>query len=372
MEMSVNVFKEKLKRISEDFKVEEVKKVVEELVKEKSDEKLKEFWNEFFWEKFKKHPLIRKAIDWGGQARDIKKFNSFKKIQEKINELRNKKVEEIKIEDIAEISNLLENLKNEALDSIAKRYGNVEQGLRHPHAPGSVAKNEGRNLYLPEESYTEDTLYRMASRLCDSITLGDDIGVYSEDADLMDLLRELVKETFNESFRIDLNNVKIDKEETSYPYITFLKFILYLKKTELTSKEESRKILLQRILEKLKQSPVYLFFMPGKEKERWATVILPRLDLFIERWIENSEARVRLDNLNDNISDFIKQARKKRDKKIENYIDLLRNNYEILCYNLIAYGIPEYYAIRNILDIMLEISYIYDVNFNAKAITLSA
>jgi len=196
--------------------------------------------------------------------------------------------------------------------------------------------------------------------------------VYSEDADLMDLLRELVKETFNESFRIDLNKVNINKEETSYPYIIFLKFILYLKKTDLTSKEESRKVLLQKILEKLNQSPVYLFFMPGGKGERWSTIILPRLDLFIERWIENSEARKILDNLNDNISDFIQQARKKKDKKIKNYIDLLRNNYEILCYNLIAYGIPEYYAMRNILDIMLEINYIYDVKFNAKAIILSA
>jgi len=370
--MSENVFKEKLNRISEYFKTEEVEKAVKELVKEKSNERFKEFWNEFFWEKFKKHSLIRKAIDWGGQARDIEKLNSFKKIQEEINELRKRGIEKIGEKDIEEILKLLENLKNEVLDSIVKRYGNVEQGLRHPHAPGSAAKNEIRNLYYPKESYTKDTLYKLASRLCDSITLGDDIGVYTDDEDLMELLRELVKETFNESFRIDLGKVNIDREETNYPYITFLKFILYLKKTELTITEESKKILLQKILAKLKQSPVYLFFMPGREKERWATIILPRLDLFMEHWIENNESRERLDNLNDSISTFIQQARKKKEKKIENYIDLLRNNYEILCYNLIAYGIPEYYAMRNILDIMIEISYIYDIKFYAKAITLLA
>jgi flagellar biosynthesis chaperone FliJ len=370
--MSVTDFREKLKRISGEFSIKEVINYIEKLIKEDSNKKRKEYWDELFWEKFKIHPLIRKAIDWGGQVKLSKKLDSFKKIQEKINEISKKGGRGIEAEDIEEIKNLLEVLKNDVLNSIAERYGDVEQGLRHLHAPGNVAKSEGINLYYSKESYTKDTLYKMASRLCDSITLGDDIGVYTDDEDLMEKLRELVKETFNESFRIDLNKVNIDKDETSYPYITFLKFILYLKKIELTTKEESIKILLQKILEGLKRSPIYLFFMPGGEGERWATIILPRLDLFIEKWVEKDELRERLDNLNDNISTFIQLARKKKEKKIENYIDLLRNNYEILCYNLIAYGIPEYYSMRNILDIMLEISLIYDIKLYAKAITLSA
>jgi hypothetical protein len=102
------------------------------------------------------------------------------------------------------------------------------------------------------------------------------------------------------------------------------------------------------------------------EKEKWGTISLPRLDVFIDRWILNEESRAKIEAFRDSLKYFVVTARKtakreRRTKELENAIDLLMNSYEALCKNLIEHGSLDFYAMRRLMDVMIDIATKYNI-----------
>ncbi|MEM4677039.1 MAG: hypothetical protein QXY55_04030, partial [Candidatus Korarchaeota archaeon] len=85
---------------------------------------------------------------------------------------------------------------------------------------------------------------------------------------------------------------------------------------------------------------------------------------------ENLDAFVKsIDNL---IKDALRESKKKKEgEKARNSIDILMNNYEILCRRLIEYGIPDFYALRNIMDIVVDLSTRYGIRFRFESLMLA-
>jgi len=376
--MSTQILKDKFEKITEDFKSKEIEKALEKVFEEKPADVVKVFLSEVdFGGKILIHPIIKKAVLplWARIPYMIRKINEYRRMSEKINNLSNKKVE---VKDIDEMKELLKSLKSKCIEYIVERIGDVKEGLRHLHAPGSVAQSEGRNLYFEKESFTQKTLYSLASRLFDSISLGNDIGIYSEYEKLMETLKQLAVLEFGSPFIIQPEKLKIIRGEEDRPYISFLKFILWLKKESEEEEDEERGKLLLSILERLKTAPIIIFFVP-EERERWCTITLPRIDYFMNKWIENKNLRECLEKFLDDIREFLlriyeKAERRKERAKAENSIKILINNYDFLCRNLIEYGVPNFCAIRNMMNVIIDLSFTYDVkvSFSSLKVILSS
>jgi len=370
-----NEFRNILETLAGEVNIDEIQNAIDRIVEEEPDNVTEGFLKEVnFWRKLSTHPLLRVVIDWGNLLREIKKSEHYKKLDEKLINIL--KLGEIKEEDIIEIKNLLKVLKDEAMDFITRQTGKVEQGLRHIHAPGSVAKKEGRNLYFGEQ-FTQEVLYNLAARLCSSIALGDNLGIYSEDKDLMQEHKQLAVLHFNSlsPFKIELKDLGVNEHETNHPYVVFLKFILRLVKMFYAEENYDKKKRISLILDRLKTSTVSLFFMPPN-KEKWCTIMLPRLDLFINKWIMNEESRERIEMLFNVLHNFIdkaaEEAGKKRESKwIRNLIDILMGNCDVLCYMLIEYSVPDFYSLRNIMDIMVDLGTRYDLKLYLKPLELA-
>jgi hypothetical protein len=366
-----NVFKSKLEKITEEVSISEIQSALERIFEEKPSNITERFLREInFSGKLRIHPLIGKAIDLGNIMRDVRGSETYKRLNEKLIEILKRQVEK---EDIADIKNLLEELRDRVIDYVVKQAGKVEQGLRHIHAPGSVARKEGRNLYFGER-FTQEVLYKLTSRLCDSIALGDTLGIYSEDESFMLDLKQIASLDFKCPFKIELEGLGAYEYEANHPYAVFLKFILWLmSKFDVEENFEKKKLVIS-ILNGLKTSAISLFFMPP-DREKWCTIVLPRLDIFIERWIQNKESRIRIEVLVSGLHNFIRaairEARKKREsEKVRNIIDLLMNNYEVFCRRLIEHGALDFYAIRNMMDIIVDLSTRYDLKLGLKPLGL--
>ena len=272
----------------------------------------------------------------------------------------------VKVEDLKNIEDLVNCLRSVAIEYIAEKIGEAEQGLRHFHRPGCVAKSEARNLYFPGEDYKKETLSWLAYGFFSSVTIGDNLGIYSENDKLMFNLKQLAQR-FESKSGIEPSRLGISRDEENRPYTTLLAFILWLAKRLDGGKEEEVefKALAQSILDTLRVSTISLLFMPP-EKEKWGTISLPRLDAFIDRWILNEESRAKIEAFRDSLKYFLDEARKaakreRRTKELENAIDLLMNSYEALCKNLIEHGSLDFYAMRRLMDVMIDIATKYNI-----------
>jgi hypothetical protein len=368
-----NIFRSKLEKVVEEISVYEIQDALKRVIVEKPKDIVRDFLREInFSGKICAHPLIRSAVNIPNmmKSKNVKGSEYYKKLNDKLIRILK---EGMKAEDIIEIKDLLENLKNKAIDYITEQeVGKIEQGLRHIHAPGSVAKSEGRNLYFPGEKYAQETLYRLASRLCDSIALGDSIGIYSENEDLMVRFKQLAYQKFKSKFKIELKGKDLDisEDEANYPYAVLLGFTFWLAKLLLIEEEHEIRALVQSILDYLKTSAISLFFMPP-EKEKWSTINLPRLDIFIDKWVLNEESRDKIETLRSELKHFITDARRKAKregevKEIENTIDLLMNNYDAFCHRLIEYGDLDLYALRGMMDIIVDLGTKYGLKMYLK------
>jgi hypothetical protein len=359
-------FKDKLIKIVEEISVNEVLYTLENIIEEKPEYIIDNFLNRIgFDRKLRSHPIIDKIIRRGHLPHmrgHIKRSEDYKRLSKKLNEILKRQVN---AEDVSEIKNLLEKLMEKAINYIVEEMaGNPEKGLRHIHAPGSVARDEGRNLYFGEK-YTKETLYRLASRVCDSIALGDNLGIYSEDEDLMLELKQLVYRRFKSTFKIKPEDLGVSEDEANYPYTALLGLILWLAKRLLVEEDVEIKALIQSILYDLKTSPITLFFVP-KEAERWGVISLPRLDMFIDRWVLNEESKAKIETLKNELKNFIMTARRKakrerKTREVENTISPLMSNYEAFCRRLIEHGDLDLYAIRRMIDIVVDLSTKYDL-----------
>ncbi|MEM0500368.1 MAG: hypothetical protein QXY59_05015 [Candidatus Korarchaeota archaeon] len=71
------------------------------------------------------------------------------------------------------------------------------------------------------------------------------------------------------------------------------------------------------------------------------------------------------------IHEEVKLEKKEREaRKVRNVINILMSNYEILCRRLIEYGVPDFYALRNIMDIVVDLSTEYGIRFRFKSLML--
>lgn len=376
--MSRNTFRSLLETTIADFNPDEIRGSVEEVLhsKEKARDVVEQFLRGVnFQGRFRQHPLVWKTIDWGNASREYKKSNAYGKIQSKLTEVLDK--QEVKWEDLCELRELLRELRNAVIDFIEGQVGDVKQGLRHIHAPGSVARKEAMNLYFGEK-FVDNDLYKLASRLCGSIAFGESIGIYSENEGFMRKMRQFIESLgFGPSFRIERNKlgeIGIQREDENHPYVVLLKFIMWLRNQIDIEKDPEKEKIYLSILNALQSATINMFFMPPN-KEKWCTISLPRLDFFINNWIQKDDARKSLEALISNINVFIRAALKesgvrKEVEKVRNMIDLLMNNYEILCRKLIEHGVPDFYAIRNLMNVMVDLSIKYDIKLHFKSLIL--
>jgi len=368
--------KSKLEEVIEEISIDEVLRALEKAVEEKEEERIKKrtvkgksrtivdsFLEELgFNRKLRNHPLTGKTIDVGNLTQSIRRSEYYKKLNEKLSDISRRGA---RTEDLKEIKSLVDSLRNEAIEYIVKVASKAEQGLRHIHAPGSVAKSEGRNLYLPGEEYSTELLSRLASRVCGSITLGDSLGIFSENDKLMFELKQLALQGFGSKFKIEPRKLRISRDEENRPYSALLAFLLWLVEERLSTEKAEIKALIDSILNDLRTSTISLFFMPP-QKEKWGTINLPRLDIFIDRWILSEESRAKIKSLRDALNNFATAARGAAEKEgkegeVKNAIDLIMNNYEALCKNLIEHGTLDFYAMRRLMDVIIDVATKYDL-----------
>lgn len=345
-----------------------LERVIERVQKNVAEEKPKTIADVFlkeelgFYRKLRGN-LVGKAIDIGNLSKSVKRSECYKKLNERLNDVLKRGV---KVEDLKNIEDLVNCLRSVAIEYITEKIGEAEQGLRHFHRPGCVAKSEARNLYFPGEDYKKETLSWLAYGFFSSVTIGDNLGIYSEDDKLMFNLEQLAQRLEKSKFGIEPSRLGISEYEENRPYATLLAFILWLAKLGVRREEgEEIKAFAQSILDDLRVSAISLLFMPP-EKEKWGTVSLPRLDVFIDRWILNEESRAKIEAFRDSLKYFLDEARKAakregRTKELENAIDLLMNSYEALCKNLIEHGSLDFYAMRRLMDVMIDIATKYNV-----------
>jgi hypothetical protein len=368
--------KDKVEGVVERVSIDEIRDALERVIEGAQEKVAKRrpktiadgFLEEIsFNEKLYNHPLVGKAIKKGFTAnlvQNLRKSEYYKKLNEKLNDVLKRGVN---AEDLRNIEDLVNGLRSIAIEYIVKEISEAEQGLRHLHRPGCVAKSEARNLYFPGEYYTKETLSWLAYGFFSSIAIGDNLGIYSENDKLMFNLKQLAQR-LGSKFGIEPRRLGISEDEENRPYTTLLAFILWLAKRLDGGKEEEVefKALAQSILDTLRVSTISLLFMPPEEKEKWGTVSLPRLDAFIDRWILNEESRAKIEAFRDSLKYFLDEARKAakregRTKELENAIDLLMNSYEALCKNLIEHGSLDFYAMRRLMDVMIDIATKYNI-----------
>jgi hypothetical protein len=371
--------------IKKRFETNKIERALEHIIEERPKNVVEGFLERIGFGKSGKrscnHPLVGKAINWGTFSRKVKASEPYNKLNRRLIEILERK---LKVEDIiAEVSELLNDLRGQLIDYIITEEICGAEGLRHIHAPGSAAKREGRNFYLPGERYTSDTLCRLASRLFDSIALGDALGIYSESENLMRGLRQLAEheqkfgsqesesQEFGAKFRIEPKDLGINENEAIRPYAALLGLILWLMKGLMVEEELELKSLIQSILNDLRVAPICIFFMPsergGRGRERWSTIYLPRLDIFFDRWIFDEKARKEIEDLRDGLKKFIAAAyrvaeREKRTGEVENAIDVLMDNYDALCRSLMEHGNLDLYATRRMMDIMVDLAIKYGLH----------
>jgi len=359
--------RDKVEKVSEEISIDEIQRALERIIEEAQGKVTKgniayNLLKEIdFNRKLRSHPLVWKAIDIGNLIQDVRRSEYYKKLDEKLNDILKRGAE---VEDLREIKNLVDGLRNRAIDYIVKKISEAEQGLRHFHRPGCIAKSEGRNLYFPGEDYTKESLSWLAYGFFSSIAFGDSIGIYSENDRLMFDLKQLTRR-FGSKFRIEPGILGISKDEKDRPYAALLAFILWLVKKLSDEEEVEIKALVQSILDNLRVSTISLLFMPPK-KEKWSTINLPRLDTFIDEWILNKRSRAKIEALRDTLKNFVAVARrtakrKERIREVENAIDLLISSYETLCKNLIEHGSLDLYAMRKLMNVIIDIAIKYDI-----------
>jgi hypothetical protein len=354
--------KDALKNIIENITVKEIESTIEKIIKEKPSNPAEEFIKRVrLQDKIGTHPLLRKVLDLGNLAQSIKRSSSYNDLNRKLLDIIHRGKPEIA--DISEIQGIIVKLIDSALDFIVKQACEAEKGLRNIHLPGSVARTEALNLYFPGEKYTTEKLSELTLKLCNSIAIGKSLGLFSENLELMKELRQLSSQYFGKPYKIDnLEDLDISEYESNYPFATLLGFLMWLAmKYDQTVGDERE--LLNSILNELKKSSIILYFIPGGEREKWGTISVPNLDAFINNWLLDRNNRNSIQDLRKSINSIINVVKKagKDRTKLNNITQILMNYYEPLCQRLIYYGDLDLYAVRRILDIIIELSAEYEL-----------
>jgi len=363
MSSSEQKLKEKLKDLIKYPSMEDVAKALDKLGSAKSFQKEKVISKVLkdlgFYIDLFVHPIVSKTIELGNLGKDLKKDPNYEKLSEKIFEIMKRRKPTIK--DYNDITELVRKLIDKMITYIVQRAGESEKGLRHIHAPGSVTKGEARNLYFGER-YNADILLNMALRQCSSLFVGNDIGISFEDEEFYRDLTRMLERKYGSTIELPAHELGISKYEYRRPYTVLVKFFLWLyQKYDEENFEE--KEFLRILLDRLKNTSITLYFTPGKEKDKWCLISIPRIDQFASRWLEDKEQRTKLEELDLKLNIFISELIKKagRQREIENIVELIMHNYELLSQQLLLFGTVEYASLRNIINLVTELAIRYDV-----------
>jgi len=365
MSNSRDVLLKSLEEITGSIYMEDIEQMISK-TREKKSKKDKEADEilDIISERLKSHPLIKKVIDQGNISRHIRRSDNYKKLKKL---LESKQDQDLSPVEMIEAKQLMQRILDDVKQFIVNQAIKAEQGLRRMHSPGSVAKSEAMNLYFSGEKYSENILTDLASQLYSSIALGDSVGIYTEDEELLENLKQLIAQKFDRKarYKISADRLEISDYESKYPFSTFLGFLFWLM-DYYDRAEGDEKNLLTSIIEGFKRSSVTIYFMPP-EKEKWRIINVPRLEIFIDMWMLNRDNRTTLREFKDELINAIKRARRKAQKdktKIDKVADIIMNNYEIFCQRLITYGDLDLYALRRIIDIVIDLDSNYDIGLN--------
>jgi len=365
MSNSRDVLLKSLEEITGSIYMEDIEQMISK-TREKKSKKDKETDEilDIISERLKSHPLIKKVIDQGNISRYIRRSDNYKKLKKL---LESKQGQDLSPVEMNEAKRLMQRILDDVKQYIVNQAIKAEQGLRRMHSPGSVAKSEAMNLYFSGEKYSENILTDLASKLYSSIALGDSVGIYTEDEELLENLRQLIAQKFDRRarYKISADKLGISDYESKYPFSTFLGFLFWLM-DYYDQAGGDEKNLLTSIIDGFKRSSVTIYFMPS-EKEKWRIINVPRLEIFIDIWMLNRDNRTTLREFKDELINTIKRARGKAQKdktKIDKVADIIMNNYEIFCQRLITYGDLDLYALRRIIDIVIDLDSNYDIGLN--------
>ncbi len=315
-----------------------------------------------------KHPLLRKVIDWGNVWGKLKEERA--RVAKNVEKML--KGEGDYLELLNESINLLEEIRDRAIERIVEAIRKSKMGVRPIHVPGSIASSEIPNLYFGEK-YDERSLGEMSLRLIRSICIGNSVAAYLEGGTLEDLL-EVIKEDILRNYGVGerhilengLKELKISGIESSRPYIVLVKFLIWLFEKYDEERDEKMKSLLEAVIKDLKVAYGLIYFTPGGTKEDWNTMVLPRLERFISGWLEDSRRRAVIRDFAWGLYRFVgavfeRAGRLRETDKARNMLDLLFNYVDIVLKQMVETGKIVWEPLRRVVDLIVEISLRYDV-----------
>jgi len=312
------------------------------------------------------HPLVKKMINWG-YLKGRTKYG--RALEEVIKDLLANDVKSSM--DVRRLEEKIEEFKREMMEKIGNIIEGMGSDLRPLHAPGSVSRDEARNLYFGE-IYTKHVLLQLGTQLLSSICIGENFGVYFTDEKLRDEMWTELLRNFGTSHILSqhLHRLYIYWLERDKPYIVFIKFLLWLHERYEIETAATEKERLYRILNLLKETDGIIYFAPGVDKAKYSTIPLPRLDFFFSNWLDVKKRKDTLKRMRDSLYYFmqniIRSATRKNERKTaQNRLALLATYYDMFCAELLRSGFIRYEPMRRIIDLMVELSNRYkDVHVN--------
>ncbi|MEM1691003.1 MAG: hypothetical protein QXF05_05500 [Thermofilaceae archaeon] len=337
-----------------------VERVIEEINKcrekpfssqKEIEEMAKEIKNELFEVE---HAIVRKKIEWGSVKGRTK---SARTLSQKIRDLLEKGVKSTA--DTAPLAEAIEEFKMEVMKEVERKlFG--ESDLRS--VPGSVADEEAGNLYFGE-SYSGEAIQRVGTWLLQSTCIGEDIAVYFTDGSLRRMIRSILMRRLSSNHikNEELGRLRIHRVEGDKPYTVLAKFLLWV-----LGEEQGAPSHEGDMTELLRRAEGVIFCVPGKGKEKEFTIPLPRLDLFFSRWIAVPERKKALEDMRDSLYNFMTTVEESAErvgerKKVENTFRLISTYGEILYADLLKSGFINHEPLRQIVDLIVELSGEYDV-----------
>ena len=228
-------------------------------------------------------------------------------------------------------------------------------GISPLHIPGSVTRDEARNLYYGEE-YDRLALANFSLQLLRSICIGRAISIYTDDEELLDQIKDVFTRSFGKRHITEyqeLEELKIHgPSEQEKPYIVLFKFLLWLYTHYKTVSDEERS-LLQQILRRMRNTNITIYLVPA-ERAKYRTILIPKLELFFKRWIDKEKKRKALIHLRNNFYRFSSKGWR-AGKDIQKIIEVFTNKYELFCHDLLKYGALNYEALREMINIIIDL-----------------
>lgn len=222
----------------------------------------------------------------------------------------------------------------------------VEKGddIRPLMMPGSVGRGEVPNLYMGEESYSQEDRIKLALQLAKSIGIGDSISVYFE-GDFHEFLRDMVREKFSK-FYLDASDLKAGFLEIKEPFVALLRLLIWIYEEILEEEELEKK---EKLLEKLKESSGIVYFVP-EESERYTAFHFPQLSRFVEIWLKEGSRREALKSMLNSL-----KVVSWHDESIKNKVELIYRYLNLLARSLIESCAVDWEPLRRISDILLDL-----------------